>query len=650
MSFARLAQPGSIGSLPLANRVMMPAMATNLASAIGEATDRLIAYYAERARGGAGLIIAENATIEHHLGGNGAVQLRIDSDRYIPGLHRLASAIRSGGAASAIQINHAGAVARTEELGVAPVAPSAVSWTGARAEPQALSLAEIDELIARFARAAVRAQRAGFDAVEIHGGHGYLIAQFLSPRMNRRSDRYGGSPEGRWRFAREVVRAVREAVGPEYPLLFRVSGDEYLPGGRTIDETAAFAGALAGAGADAIHVTAATPANPERQLEPMSYPEAWRIGLAEAVKRVVGVPVVGVGVIRTPETAERVLAEGKADFVAIGRGLIADPEWLTKATRGQPRSIRRCISCNRCVRNRVFDDLPIRCSVNPRVGRETEEPPRSERPRCIAVVGGGPGGLSAAIAAATRGDRVVLFEVDTELGGRLRLAKVPPHKEKIGWLIEDLTAALPESVDVRLGSRATAAALRALSPDLAVLACGATPKRPDVAGVDLHHVHSADELLAGRVQADGRVVVIGGGMVGCETALFCAENGCDVALVEPLCEVAGDCEPITRKDLVGRLVERAVRVRTGASVREIEATHVLIDGEAGEEQLDADAVVYAIGGEPDRSLMARLGDAPFPVRAVGDARAVRGLCEAVYEGWRAVLEPAGAQEGRWNES
>jgi len=634
MSFPHLAQPGSIGSLTLANRIVMPAMATNLASVTGEPTDRLIAYYAERARGGVGLIIVENATIEHHLGGNGAVQLRVDHDRYVPALHRLADAIHAAGAAAALQINHAGANARTGADGVPPVSPSGITWGDRPAELQALSLAEIEWIIAGYANAAARAQRAGFDAVEIHGGHGYLIAQFLSPLTNCRCDRYGGSAEGRWRLALEVVRAVRNAVGPDFPLLIRISGDEYLPGGRTIDETVTWAPALVDDGIDAIHVTAATSANPERQLEPMAYPEAWRIDLAAAVKRAVDVPVIGVGVLRKPETAERVLADGKADFVAIGRGLIADPQWPEKTARGEPRTIRRCISCNRCVRNRVFDDLPIRCSVNPRAGRETEPERTFDGPESIVIVGGGPAGVSAAIAAGQRGHRAVLFEAGSELGGRLRLAAVPPHKEKIGWLIEDLVAALPASVDVRLATRATAEDVRSLDPDRVIVATGSSPRCLSVPGGDLPHVRSIDTVLAGAAGIEGRVAVVGGGMVGCETALHCAEHGCEVTIVEALDEIAGDCEPITRSDLVERIRTSGIEVRTGAAVKEITPTQVLIEGDAA---LDADAVICAIGGEPNDAVAEALSGASFPVSRVGDALAVRTICEAVHEGWRAVV-------------
>ncbi len=629
MPFPHLLEPGSIGSLSVANRVVMPAMATNFASEAGEPTDRQIAYYAARARGGAGLVIVENTTVEHRSGGNGAVQLRIDDDRHVPGLRRLAEAVRTEGACTAIQINHAGAVARSP---VDRVGPSAAAWTDAGPTPRPLDLKGIHALRESFVAAALRAQAAGFDAIEIHAAHGYLIAQFLSPRMNRRVDGYGGSTKNRWRFALDIVRAVRGAVGATFPILVRVSGDEYLPNGRTIGETVELAGALAEAGADGIHVTAATAANPEFQLEPMAYAEGWRIHLASAVKTAVDVPVIGVGVVRTPETADRLLSAEDVDFIAVGRGLIADPEWVRKAAVGEQATIRRCISCNRCVRHRVFDDLPIGCSVNPYVGSEGDVVPEPKNQKRVVVVGGGPGGLTAAATAAELGHRVTLFEAGERLGGRLRLAVIPPHKEKIGWLIEDLIESLPTSVDVRLDVQTDAQSVTGETPDVVLLATGAVPKYPDVPGSDLPHVRTADDILR-RGDVAGPVVVIGAGMVGCETALYCTERGCATVLVEALDEIAGDCEPITRRNLVRRLETEGVGLRVGAAVREITSTDVIIDIAGSEERLPAILVVCAIGCEADGRLASDLSEAPFPIRPIGDACEPRGIYEAVHEGW-----------------
>jgi NADPH-dependent 2,4-dienoyl-CoA reductase/sulfur reductase-like enzyme len=384
----------------------------------------------------------------------------------------------------------------------------------------------------------------------------------------------------------------------------------------------------------------------------MAYPEAWRVGLAASVKEAVKLPVIAVGVLRTPETCERVLNEGKADFVAVGRGLIADPEWPVKAASGGEATIRRCISCNRCVRHRVFDDLPIGCSVNPRVGREGDAVPAPKGRKRVVVVGGGPCGITAASVAAELGHRVTLFEAEEELGGRLRLAVVPPHKGKIGWLIEDLVERLPASVEVRSGARVSAQEVAGEKPDAVLLAVGAIPKRPNVPGADLPHVRTADDVLADG-DIDGSVVVIGGGMVGCETALHCAARSCPTVLVEALDAVANDCEPITRGDLLGRLEMAGVGLRVGATLREITASGVAIEREGKGEHLRADVVVCAIGCLSNDRLSSELADAPFLVRVIGDAREPRGIYEAVHEGWHAAASVGAeefGEENGWNRS
>jgi len=645
MPVTRMFEPGTIGSLRVKNRLVMPAMATNFASAHGEPTPRMLAYYGARAAGGVGTIVIENASIDEPAGGNGTVQLCIDHDRYVPGLSQLVRRVQEAGAAVAIQINHAGAIANPGRTGAPAVGPSDVGWTAASPHPTALTLDGIERIIERYADAAMRAKRAGFDAVEVHGAHGYLIAQFLSPITNRRVDAYGGSTENRWRFAIDVVRAVREAVGAGYPILFRLSGDEFMPGGRGLDESTERSASLVDAGVDALHVSAGTSANPEVQLEPVSYEEGWRAYLSAAIRKRISIPVITVGVFRHPETVERALEQGAADFVAIGRGLIADPDWPRKVQAARGEAIRHCISCNRCVRQRVFDDLPIRCSVNPRVGFEDEAEHRAseEGVRRVVVVGGGPAGIQAAMAAHEAGADVTLFERGGTLGGQLRAAACPPHKDKITWLIDDLTRAIPAEVDVRLETNATKHDIDTLAPDAVVIATGATSAPLDVPTDPNATVQSAESLLLASDDLAGmRIAVIGAGMVGCETALACAERGGHVVLVEALAEVGRDCEPISRSVLIRHLDEAGVRIVRDARVTEIKKDAVTVEVEAGREDMPADRVVIAIGAAPaDRLGHAWEGEA-LPVFLVGDARAARGIAEAVYEGWRAGQSAARA--------
>ncbi len=440
--YPHIFRPGKIGSLVVPNRIVMAPMATNFASETGGVTDTMVDFYERRAKGGTGLIIAENCCVDSPCGKGGACQLRLDDDRFIPGIHRLVAGVHYYGAKIAIQINHsgpAGISAKTEGLG--PVGASAVNWGSQLAPPRALEVDEIEAIVEKFAQAVLRAQKAGFDAVELHAGHCYLIAHFLSPYTNRRKDHYGGDLDGRMLFLLQIIQRCRELVGPAYPVMVRFSGDEFIEGGRKVEESQQVAKILADAGVDALHVTAGTHVSLHPSgtctVDPVAYDQAWRVYLAEAIKAMVDIPVIAVGVIREPEVAETVLASGQADFVAIGRGLIADPDWVNKARAGAYESIRKCVSCNEgCVRRRVFMDLPIRCAVNTEVGRPLRLKAQAitGRPKKVLVIGGGPAGMEAARVLKLRGHAVTLWEKAAALGGQVRLASVPEFKRKLHYI------------------------------------------------------------------------------------------------------------------------------------------------------------------------------------------------------------------------
>lgn len=637
MSFSKLFEPGQIGGMRLKNRIIMPAMATNFASATGEVTQQMIDYYTARAKGGVGLVIVENTTVEYPQGRNGATQLRGDQDRFIPGLNRLAGAVHDNGAKVALQINHAGGITDERKTeGIKPVAPSPVASGRLGIVPRELISGEIEEIIDKYADAALRAKRAGFDAIEVHGAHGYLIAQFLSPYTNKRTDDYGGDLGHRAKFALEVIERVRDKVGSDFPIIFRLSGDEFIEEGRTLEESKALVPLLERAGIDALHVTAAAAKNPSKQLEPMSYPQGWRAYLAEEIKKEVSIPVITVGVIREPEIAERILEEGKADFIAVGRGLIADPEWANKAAQGREKEIRKCISCNICAKSRVFDDVPIRCSVNPFVGREGElaKIKPAALPKKVAVVGGGPAGMEAARMAAFRGHEVVLYEKEQELGGQLILASRPPHKDKIKWLIEYLIDGLAEKVEVKLGAEVKAELIDRINPDAVILATGAEPFTPSLPGIHGKNVVTAHDVLRGHPVIKGaEVTVAGGGMVGCETAEFLAESDNSVTIIEMLDEIAIDCEPITREELIASLKEYGVEMITQTRLLKVLDHGVVVDqgGRKGR-IINGDWVVLALGTQPQSSLVKELKGRAYEVYTVGDCREPRGMQVAIYEG------------------
>lgn len=631
-------QPGRIGPVRVRNRVAMAPMATNFAGVNGEVTEQMITYYEERARGGPGLVIVEGTVVEYPRGTHGAVKPRIDADSFLPALSRLADAIHVHGAAAALQLTHAGACTTTRATkGVEPVGPSAIPHPHTGVVPHALDREEAFDLVEQFAAAAGRAQKAGFDAIEIHGAHMYLVGQFLSPVTNKREDDFGGSNEKRARFACEIVRAIRRQCGDGLGISFRLSGDEFVEGGRTLAETAEVARLLEAAGVDAIHVSAGL-GKTAVTIEPMSFEQGWRAYLAAEIRRAVTVPVITAGVIRYPDVAEGILREGKADFVALGRTLIADPDWPIKAVLGDVAGIRPCISCNAgCIGRRVFGTSSITCTVNPNVGREWRYKGLSalaRQPACVAVVGGGPAGMQAAVSAAQAGCQVHLFERGDRLGGQLWPASAPPHKSKIRWLLQHLTHEIErKGVIVHLGEEIRPSQAHNLPGDLVVVAVGSEPLVPPIQGVHQPHVVQARRVLSELQRFPGsRIVVLGGGMVGCECALFLAPSSERVVVIEQLPRVLGEMEPVSRDDMLRLMRETGVGVITGGTVREIKRGEVVVERDGLLDVLEAEVVVLAVGAVPLGEKWRRERSNSKLVAVVGDAARPRSILEAIREG------------------
>lgn len=394
MKYSHLFEKGKIGSLELKNRVVMPAMGTSLAGPNGEVTDHQIAYYEERAKGGTGLIIVEYTSIDYDYGKSTFNQLRIDEERFVPGIHRLVTAVQKYGAKVFVQLQHSGRETTSMVLGGGRqiIAPSSVTCAAIGEEPREMTNTEVKETINKFVMGAFRCKRAGADGVELHGAHGYLINQFLSPNTNLRTDEYGGSFENRMRFVEEIVVGIKNMCGNDFPVSIRLSVDEFEEGGTTIELSKQIAQYLEKIGADAIHASCGNYNSMDKMIESMMFEQGWRVYLAQAVKEAVTIPVITVGVIREPEFADKILADGKADFIAMGRSHIADPEWVKKAQEGRDKEIRKCICCLNCTRGLTAH---ISCSLNIRAGRELEfrELKQVEEKRKVAIVGGGPGGM-----------------------------------------------------------------------------------------------------------------------------------------------------------------------------------------------------------------------------------------------------------------
>lgn len=661
--FPLLFSPLTINRLQLANRIVMPAMHLGYTPQ-GKVTDQLVAFYAQRAQGGAGLIIVGGCVISPLAGGPDFISLKDDSD--VEGMGRLARAVHDHGAAIGAQLYHAGAYVHPMQIGGAtPMSASEFVSPFTRQPTRAMSLEDIGQVQEQFAAAARRAREAGFDLVEILGSAGYLVCQFLSPKTNQRQDDYGGSLENRMRFGLEVIARVREAVGPEMAVGIRIAGHDFVPGSHTNAEAVRFARACQEAGVDYINVTGGWHETKVPQLSP-EVPPAGLSYLAREVRRAVSVPVCASNRINTPDLAEEVLARGDADLVCIGRGLIADPEFPLKARQGGAGLVRRCIACNQGCFDQILVQKPVICAVNPRAGHE-EEPPEApaDNPGLVAVVGGGPAGCEAALAAARRGHQVVLFEQDSALGGQPRWYGAPLHKPDFATLARYHARALAlAGVEVRLGERAEARMLAELEPRAVILASGAQPLVPEIPGARGEGVVTAWDLLQGKARARGDCLVIGGGAVGLETALFLARRGAltpeqahfltlfraetpevidrlvaqgsgRVTVLEMLPKLGQGIGRSTRWIVFGLLKRFGVETHTKAQVQRIEPGVVtaLVEGE--ERRFEADTVVLACGNRPEDALAAQLTELGLRVITVGDAAGAGSLLEAVAQGYRA---------------
>jgi 2,4-dienoyl-CoA reductase-like NADH-dependent reductase (Old Yellow Enzyme family)/thioredoxin reductase len=641
--FPLLFSPKLIGNIMIKNRILMAPIDTNLADESGKVTDDLVRFYERRAAGGPGMIIVENTQVDYPRGKNTRRQLSIHDDEKIPGLARVAESIRTAGCVPAIQLHHAGRETTLEITGgILPVAPSPLPCGHLKTPVRELSRPEIEELIQAFIHAAERAKQAGFELIEIHGAHGYLVGGFFSPHTNRRTDEYGGSLDGRMRFATQIMRGIKRSLGMDFPVSFRFSADEFVSGGIDLEEGIRIAQRLENEGVDVLHVSAGIYESLPTLLEPMSYPQGWRAYLASEVKKLVHIPVIAVGVIREPSFAENLLSEEKCDFVAVGRGLLSDPDWPKKAWEGRVREIRRCIGCNTgCLSERL--SKAIRCSINPETGREKSFPASKRRveERKVVVVGAGPAGLEAARTAAINGCSVTVFEEKETIGGQLQLAAVPPGKEKIRWLIEYYENEMMRlGIDLRMGQPAGVDSVLRMGPNAVLIATGSLPLKPPVS-LGGTPVFTVDEILSSKYAPKGRVAMIGGGAIGCETALYLHSIGAQVHLYEREEELALDFEPITAWDLKERIVRSGVQVRTGLCAREIRRDALVFSTKEGvlhEETFDA--VVWAAGRTPYSCLSEELKKAGFLERiyVIGDALSVGRIHTAIDTGYLAASE------------
>ena len=636
-------QPLAMGPVVIPNRLALAPVKTALGGTDGKVSQRHLAYYRRRAAGGAGLIIVEPLFVDTS-GREHPRQLGAHADEVVEGLRQIVHVVHEHGSLAFAHLNHAGRAANPKVIGGLPEAPSPVHCPATGATPRELTSNRIGELHRAYAAAARRAREAGFDGVELQFGLGYLPAQFLSPRTNLRDDAWGCFGENRWHFLDELVSVVRTALGHGMALTTRLSADEKVEGGLEIDDAVEISRRLESLGVHGLHVvTGSVCDSPPWYYQHMALPPAVNEGLAARIRNAVSIPVIVAGRLGEPDRIREVLDTGMADAIALGRPLLADPDLPMKMRDGREDEIMSCGACLQGCLAKVKAGGPIGCIVNPEIGHEDRPVAPAPVPGArLVVVGGGPGGMQAALSAQRAGYRVTLFEKNETLGGQFNLAPLTTGKEAMARPLQALVCAVERSgVDLRTGVEANLARITELEPEWVIVATGSRPIIPPIPG--LNDALTAEQLLTGRRKAGRRVLILGGGLVGIESAEHLARQGSEVVVVELLEEIARDMEPITRKMTLKRLDGLPVQVHTGTRLVRMEnGEAVVTTGDTGEESSLGrfDSVLVSVGHRPHDSLSADLRSASIPTEVLGDAREPGQIFDATQDGRRAVAGKA----------
>ncbi|MFC2059741.1 NAD(P)/FAD-dependent oxidoreductase [Chloroflexota bacterium] len=641
----KLFEPGKIGTMEVKNRtVMAPMGITGMAEADGDWGARVREYYLARARGGTGLITTGLVFVSQEIELFAKYKFNLYLDSHFESLRKLVEGVHQHGAKLSVQLTAGfGRVigARYQKLGSIPVSASATPcYFTPEVVARAITTQEAEELAKAFGTAAKRCQMAGADAVELHGHEGYLLDQFTSGLWNQRDDRYGGDREKRLTFAREAMAAIRDKAGKDFPVIYRIGIDHYLEGGRTVEESLWIVRKLEAMGVDALHVDAGCYETSWWPHPPTYQPPGCMVDMAEKVKSVVKIPIIAVGRLQYPDVAEKVLQEGKADFIAIGRGLLADPDWPNKVSEGKLEDIRPCIGDHTgCIAELVAGRITS-CTVNPVCGHEQEWvlTPVKKKKRLL-VVGGGPAGMEVARVAAIRGLEVTLWEKASRLGGNLWPASVPEFKKDLRDLINYQVTQLKKlPVAIELGQEATAESVIGSGIESVILTTGAMPEVLSIAGANGSNMITAADLLLRKGKVGKSVLVVGGGLIGCETAVYLAQDGCQVTVIEQLPDVLNNTPHANRDMLLKMMDGNKVQVLTNTLPVEIMAGEILVKHNGEDMTLPVESIVLATGMRPCDELQTALTGKINQLYAIGDCAKVGRIIDAIWQAFRVARE------------
>ena len=659
--YPHIFSPLTVKNMTIKNRIVMMPMGTNYGEQNGEMSFLHINYYEQRAKGGTGLIIVENASIDSPQGSNGTTQLRIDHDNYLPRLFKFCENIHRYGTKIAIQINHAGASAVSSRINMQPVSASDVPSKEGGEIPRPLSKDEILHIVKKYGEAAKRAQTAGFDAVEIHAGHSYLISQFLSPITNKRTDEFGGSVENRTRFCRMVIDAVRKQVGPFFPIMLRLSADELMEGGNTLEDTLEYLDYLQEE-VDIFDVSCGLNGSIQYQIDANYLPDGWRSYMAKAVREKFNKPCISMGNVRDPKVAERILADGDADLIGMGRGLIADPAWVNKVATGHECDLRKCISCNvGCAGNRIGVNRPIRCTVNPSVLEGDVYKKKNVNKNCnVVVIGGGTAGLEAACTAAEVGCNTFLLEKSNELGGLASLISKIPAKNRLADFPHYLMhrAEQLDNLYIFKNTEGTPENIRKFHPNIIVSSTGSAPLLPPIAGLKdridnenhniysilgmISHINDFPKDLEGK-----KVVVVGGGAVGLDVVEFFADRNADISIVEMMDQIGRDLDPVSKNDTKTMMKKHNVHQLTKTALLEVKDSSFLVRGDGEPYELPFEYGFVCLGmraqGQLYQNLTEEFSSEDVEIMNIGDSQRARRIIDGTQEGRNilTVLEQKG---------